>query len=228
MRNACQCATDAATGIFRSRARDNALPTGRANIARLIAVHDHRNMDTVPADSPQSVLTFWFEDIDPACWWKKDAGFDARIRERFGNLHVRAARCELFAWRESPEGRLSEVIVLDQFSRNIHRDTAAAFACDPLALALSQSAIAAGADTALSAVQRNFLYLPFMHSESLAIHDVAVELFDKNGDQSTLEFELKHRAIIERFGRYPHRNAALGRRSSIEELDFLTEPGSSF
>ena len=185
-------------------------------------------MHTSTPQSPISVLEFWFEEIDPSRWWTKDSAFDALICERFGALHSRAGRCELYRWRETPPGRLAEIIVLDQFSRNIHRDTAAAFANDALALALAQEAIAAGADQALDTQRRSFLYMPFMHSESLEIHEVAMQLFEANGDQSTLEFELRHRTIIERFGRYPHRNAALGRQSSVAELDFLTEPGSSF
>jgi uncharacterized protein (DUF924 family) len=185
-------------------------------------------MDAPTHQEAASVLEFWFEEIDPARWWSKDSAFDTLIGERFGALLARAGRCELYRWRESAPGRLAEIIVLDQFSRNVHRDTAGAFANDPLALALAQEAISAGADRALEAQRRSFLYMPFMHSESLEIHDVAMELFEANGDQSTLEFELRHRAIIERFGRYPHRNAVLGRRSSVAELDFLTEPGSSF
>ena len=102
------------------------------------------------------------------------------------------------------------------------------FACDPLALALSQEAISAGADQLLSPVERNFIYMPFMHSESLQIHEEAVELFRRNGQQGSFEYELKHKAIIERFGRYPHRNQVLGRASTESELEFLRQPGSSF
>jgi len=176
----------------------------------------------------QEILNFWFEEIEPVSWWKKDESFDALLIERFSDVHARAARCELFAWRTEPEGRLAEIIVLDQFSRNMFRDSAQAFANDALALALSQEAIARAADKPLSAVQRSFLYMPFMHSESLEIHKVAVELFRKNGIQSNLEFEVSHKKIIERFGRYPHRNKILGRQSSAEEIQFLTRPGSSF
>lgn len=177
---------------------------------------------------PQRVLQFWFEETPPAHWWKKDPDFDQLIAERFGATLEQAARCELFAWRASPPGRLAEVIVLDQFSRNIHRDTPQAFASDALALALAQEAIAAGADATLSPVQRSFLYMPFMHSESLAIHELAVPLFERNGIANNLDFELRHKAIIERFGRYPHRNAILGRTSTAEEIAFLKEPGSRF
>lgn len=176
----------------------------------------------------EEVLTFWFEEIEPALWWKKDASFDALLIERFSTLHARACRCELYAWRSEPGGRLAEIIVLDQFSRNMFRDSALAFANDALALALSQEAVACGADAALSAVQKSFLYMPYMHSESLEIHEIAVELYAKEGLQNNLDFEIKHKNIIERFGRYPHRNAVLGRVSTSEEIEFLTQPGSSF
>lgn len=177
---------------------------------------------------PQHVLQFWFEETPPAHWWKKDPAFDRLIAQRFGTTLMQAARCELHAWRATPTGRLAEVIVLDQFSRNIHRDTPLAFANDALALALAQEAIAAGADAALSPVQRSFLYMPFMHSESLAIHALAVPLFERNGIQDNLDFELRHKAIIERFGRYPHRNAILQRPSNAAEIEFLKQPGSRF
>ena len=176
----------------------------------------------------KTVLQFWFEDIKPAQWWKKDPQFDELIAQRFGELHARAGRCELYEWRDSARGRLAEIIVLDQFSRNIHRDSGLAFANDPLALALAQEAVRAGADTELSAEQRVFLYLPFMHSESLLIHRIALQLFERNGLASNLDFERRHMAIIERFGRYPHRNGLLGRESTPEELEFLQQPGSSF
>jgi uncharacterized protein (DUF924 family) len=148
--------------------------------------------------------------------------------ERFGDLHARASRCELFEWRRQPLGRLAEIIVLDQFSRNMFRDTARAFATDAMSLTLSQEAIAQGDDQALSAVQRSFLYMPFMHSESLEIHEIAVELYRNNGIKANLDFEFKHKEIIERFGRYPHRNRILGRQSTPEEIEFLAGPGSSF
>jgi uncharacterized protein (DUF924 family) len=175
-----------------------------------------------------SVLRFWFQEIEPAQWWKADPAFDRTIGERFTVTHTAAARGELSAWRAEPEGRLAEVIVLDQFSRNLHRGTALAFAADPMALALSQEAIAGGHDRALAGQQRSFLYMPFMHSESAFIHEAAVRLFQSLGLQSTLDFELRHKAIIDRFGRYPHRNAVLGRQSTQEELQFLQGPGSSF
>jgi uncharacterized protein (DUF924 family) len=176
----------------------------------------------------QSVLQFWFHEITPAQWWKVDSQFDRLIAERFGELHSRAARAELFEWRSDARGRLAEVIVLDQFSRNMFRGDRRAFENDALALALAQEAVAAGADLVLPQAERVFLYLPYMHSESRLIHQVAARLFDERAPKSNHDFELRHKAIIDRFGRYPHRNAALGRTSSPEELAFLAEPGSSF
>ncbi|MDX2417258.1 MAG: DUF924 family protein [Xanthomonadales bacterium] len=176
----------------------------------------------------QRVVDFWFEEIEPVLWWRKDDAFDALLVERFSETHARACRCELFGWREQPEGRLAEIIVLDQFSRNMFRDSALAFAHDAMALTLSQEAIAGGADRALTPVQRSFLYMPFMHSESSQIHEVAVELFRENGIQNNLDFEFSHKKIIDKFGRYPHRNKVLGRQSSAEEIEFLSQPGSSF
>jgi uncharacterized protein (DUF924 family) len=174
------------------------------------------------------IINFWFEEIDSAMRWKKDAGFDALLVERFAEVHARARRCELFDWRKEPQGRLAEIIVLDQFSRNMFRDSAQAFATDPLSLALAQEAIAVGANESLNPVEKSFLYMPFMHSESLVIHEMAVELFSEKGLESNLDFEFKHKRIIEKFGRYPHRNVLLGRQSTVEEIEFLTKPGSSF
>jgi len=175
-----------------------------------------------------SVLSFWFEETAPKQWWQKDADFDALIAERFADLHARAAACELWQWRETPRGRLAEILVLDQFSRNIFRDRPEAFACDALALALSQEAVAQGDDQPLEAIERSFLYMPYMHSESAAVHEEAVKLYKHNGLEDNYDFELKHKAIIDRFGRYPHRNAVLGRDSTPEEMEFLKQPGSSF
>tara|TARA_R110001599_G_scaffold97376_2_gene251215 strand:+ start:1391 stop:1930 length:540 start_codon:yes stop_codon:yes gene_type:complete len=174
----------------------------------------------------QAVLDFWFDALTPAQWFKKDLEMDSTIQSRFGELHTQAAQCECYTWRQTAQGRLAEIIVLDQFSRNIFRDDARAFATD--ALALAQEAVAAGADAELTPQQRAFLYMPYMHSESAAIHALAMKLFDQPGLENNLDFEVRHKAIIDRFGRYPHRNALLGRASTDEELAFLKQPGSSF
>ena len=174
------------------------------------------------------VIEFWFDEIDSGMWWTKDPDFDSLIQNRFGELHRMASAGELFAWRENALGSLAEVIVLDQFSRNIYRGQAHSFSNDSLALALAQTAISNGFDVELPTVQRSFLYLPFMHSESKVIHGEAVRLYESLGNPRSLEFELRHKAIIDRFGRYPHRNQILGRSSTAEEVEFLKQPGSSF
>jgi uncharacterized protein (DUF924 family) len=177
---------------------------------------------------PQQVIDFWFVEIKPAQWWGDDADLDHVIARKFGALHARALRCELYQWRVRPLGRLAEIIVLDQFSRNIHRGTAQAFAGDPTALALAQEAVAANAPAALEPNRRAFLYMPYMHSESREIHEIAVQLFSEDGLEGSLDSELKHKAIIDRFGRYPHRNSVLGRISTEEESEFLRSARTSF
>jgi len=178
--------------------------------------------------APQDILHFWFVETQPVQWWKVDPAFDALISQRFGDLHARAAQGALFDWRSSAEGRLAEVLVLDQFSRNLHRGTPRAFAQDGMALVLAQEAVAGGADLALPALQRSFVYMPYMHSESRAVHEQALVLFTALGDENKLQFELRHKAIVDRFGRYPHRNAVLGRESTAQEIEFLTQPGARF
>ncbi len=176
----------------------------------------------------EEVLRFWFEEITPASWWKKDAAFDQRIQTQFASVHAQAVQGELCHWRKTPQGRLAEIIVIDQFSRNMFRDDPCAFLFDPIALVLAQEAVEAGALSTLPLNYRPFLLMPYMHSESSAIHEMAVPLFETEGMEGNLDFELRHKAIIDRFGRYPHRNAILGRESTAEEIEFLKEPGSSF
>ena len=176
----------------------------------------------------QAIIDFWFKEIEPKYWWKKDSEFDRLISDRFLEIHNAATKCELYVWRDQPLGRLAEIIVLDQFSRNIYRGTPLSFAYDPLALALAQEAITAKANQSLNPDQKAFLYMPFMHSESPAIHEIALELFKEPGLESNLDFEIRHKTIIDRFGRFPHRNEILGRQSTGEEISFLKEAGSSF
>ncbi|MGQ4877591.1 DUF924 family protein [Billgrantia sp. LNSP4103-1] len=175
-----------------------------------------------------AVIAFWFEELEPVQWFRKDAELDAQIRRRFAALHQAAAAGELWQWRDTAQGRLAEILVLDQFSRNLYRDDPRAFVQDPLALVLAQEAVARGVDRELDVSRRSFLYMPYMHSESLKIHDEALRLFDQPGLEENLRFEHLHRDILLRFGRYPHRNVILGRESSAEELTFLEQPGSSF
>ncbi|MGH8492954.1 MAG: DUF924 family protein [Moraxellaceae bacterium] len=178
--------------------------------------------------SQDDVLDFWFREIPESLWWEKNPAFDRRLQQRFAELHSAARQGELWSWRRDIHGRLAEVIVLDQFSRNLFRDQQQAFACDGMALALTQEAIATGEAQELPTKQRVFLYLPLMHSESALIHEQALKLFAEPGMEFNLDFERRHKAIIDRFGRYPHRNAVLGRESTAEEIVFLQTPGSSF
>lgn len=176
----------------------------------------------------QDVLDFWFNPEHEPLWFQKSDAFDEKIRSQFAQVHQQATQAELWSWRQNAEGRLAEIIVLDQFSRNLYRDQPQAFAQDSLALILAQEAISLKLDTELSPAQRSFLYMPFMHSESRLIHELALKLFQHLANPVNLDFENKHKAIIDRFGRYPHRNQALGRSSTQEEQQFLTQPDSSF
>jgi uncharacterized protein (DUF924 family) len=174
------------------------------------------------------VLTFWFKEIEAKLWFASDKNFDDLIRQRFHGVMQQAAAGELYSWRLTAEGRLAEIIVLDQFSRNVYRNTPQAFAQDPMALVLAQEAIASGALNVLDPTQRSFLLLPYMHSESRQIHVVAEALYKDFAPAGNLDFELRHKTIIDRFGRYPHRNEILGRTSTPEEVEFLTQPLSRF
>jgi len=179
-------------------------------------------------ETSEEVLIFWFEEIDRRNWWTVDAAFDDLLRIRFLGLLQQASAGELSSWRVSARGRLAEIIVLDQFSRNIHRGTPQAFSQDAQALALAQEAVAAGALVELADDERAFLLMPYMHSESRLVHVQAEALFRQFAPKGNHEFELRHKAIIDRFGRYPHRNQILGRVSSEEEIEFLKQPGSGF
>jgi len=173
----------------------------------------------------QDVIHFWFHECTPEDWFGGKAEFDARLAARFTETHARVALGEAFAWRATPEGRLAEIIVLDQFSRQLHRGSARAFASDDMALALAQEAVAGGHDLAVPAERRSFFYMPYEHSESLVIHAEAERLFVALGDEEMLKYERDHAEIIRRFGRFPKRNAALGRETTPEEAAYLTEIG---
>lgn len=174
------------------------------------------------------LLKFWFTDIDRHMWFKKDTQFDQQLKTEYGTWHLAATRGELAHWRRQIRGRLAEIILLDQFSRNLFRDQAQSFANDNMALALAQEAIASGLTAELSATELSFLYMPYMHSESTVIHQQALPLFEALAIPEILNYELQHKAIIDKFGRYPHRNAILNRESTREEQEFLSQPGSSF
>ena len=183
----------------------------------------------------REVLEFWFgKEPGPARgeWYRKDPKFDEEIRRRFGELHASAARRELEAWRASPEPMLALVVILDQFSRNLFRDDPRAFAQDAHALDCAEQAIARGDDLTLLPVQRQFLYMPFEHSERIEDQERAcdfmrsLESFEET--RGLVEWAVRHRDVVKRFGRFPHRNAILGRESTAGEAAFLREPGSRF
>lgn len=173
----------------------------------------------------QDIYQFWFVSCSESDWWNKSASFDLKVKSQFHVHHRMAMHGELAHWRQDPIGALCEIIILDQFSRNMFRDTPDAFSSDPIALCLAQHAIDKGFDKQLNDTELSFLYMPFMHSESRLIHQQAEQLFR---NLPNYEFELAHKKIIDRFGRYPHRNQILDRVSNDEELQFLTEAGSSF
>ena len=169
----------------------------------------------------KEVRRFWFEELKPEDWFKKSEALDQEMRERFEELYWKASRGELCHWRASAQGRLAEILLLDQIPRNIFRGTAQAFMTDSLALVLAQEGLTQAQE--LPVVQRGFFYMPFMHSESLTIHEEALRLFDQPGLEKRLKYEKMHMDILQQFGRYPHRNAILGRPSTKEEEEYLKE-----
>lgn len=182
----------------------------------------------ISADWPGDVLTFWFRDTPPEQWFKKDQAFDKAIRKRFLALHevLTAKPTEgLFA---DARTALAAVIVFDQMSRNMFRDTPRAFATDPVALWIAQAAIAQGFDAGMTKDERSFLYLPFEHDEGAQSQAKCVALMATLQDPELSKWAEAHKAIIDRFGRFPHRNLILGRDSTAEEIEFLKQPGSSF
>jgi uncharacterized protein (DUF924 family) len=176
--------------------------------------------------APEEVLAFWRE-AGPARWYKKDAGFDAVVRNRFLGLWQKAAAGELTSWETSDDGALALVIVLDQFPRNMFRDDVRTYSSDALARDVAARAIACGADLRVEGALLEFLYMPFMHSEHLADQMRCVELFHKAGDPANLKYAENHAGIIRRFGRFPHRNRILGRITTSEEQAFLDSGGFS-
>jgi len=175
---------------------------------------------------PNDVIGFW-RQAGPAKWFKKAVAFDEAIRLKFEPTHHRAARGEYDAWAETPEGALALLILLDQFPRNLYRNSAHAFATDPKARSIALAAIEKGFDRQVESLMRNFFYLPFEHSEDLADQDYGVVLCAETGEPDDLKWARLHRDIIARFGRFPHRNAALGRTTTPEEQEFLDEGGFS-
>ncbi|MCR9176276.1 MAG: DUF924 domain-containing protein [Alphaproteobacteria bacterium] len=176
----------------------------------------------------QDVLTFWFVENGREQWFKKDEAFDSEMDQRFADLQARAADGGCVDWEETADGRMALILVLDQFSRNLHRADPRAFAQDTRARAVARTAIALGDHVVAAPDRKLFLYLPFEHSEAMADQEWCMSLFTALGDPELLDYAERHRVIVERFGRFPHRNAVLGRESTPEELEFLQQPGSSF
>jgi uncharacterized protein (DUF924 family) len=174
------------------------------------------------------VLSFWFDDVGSEAWFRKDAAVDERIRARFLILYEVLAKWPASDALASPRRALATVLVLDQFPRNLFRGSAQAFATDALAREVASGAIAKGFDSGFDKDRRLFFYLPFEHSEDKADQVRAVELISSLGDTDLTGWAVRHKAVVDRFGRFPHRNAVLGRASTPEEEAFLQEPGSSF
>ena len=181
-----------------------------------------------PITKPEAVIAYWFDPQTKPKWFNGGEAFDIEVRDRLGPLYEQAAAGALDGWAVETAGLLALIILLDQVPRNIHRGTTRAFATDPQALALARLAVDQGQDEALSLDERLFLYLPFEHSEAVADQERAVALFRGLGDPNYLDYAIRHKDVVARFGRFPHRNAILGRASTAEELTFLEEPGSSF
>lgn len=169
----------------------------------------------------EDVLKFWFEESSSEDWFGGKAEFDERLKARFYDLHAKVAAGEAWTWRKDAMGRVAEIIVLDQFSRQFYRGDARAFAQDPMALTLAQELVAQGLDQNLDHDPRMFAYMPYMHSESLVIHQEAMRLFRSLESEDILNYEIAHKQLLEKFGRYPKRNQALGRASTDEEIEYI-------
>lgn len=183
--------------------------------------------DDVPAEA-RDLLDFWFDETDPALWFTRNEDFDATCRARFGAVHAQAARGALDEWAETPAGCVALVLALDQLPRNLHRGDGRAFATDAAARAVLRKALDRGFDQGLPWRWRQFLYMPLQHSEDPADQELSVALNATLGNDEVLKYARAHKDIVDRFGRFPHRNAVLGRETTPEEAAFLKQPGSSF
>lgn len=180
------------------------------------------------AENAEAILHFWFEETKPYQWFRRDEAFDNAIRTRFGALHEAAKAGKLDVWRAHPRHSLALIILLDQFSRNLYRGDARAFAQDAQALDVAREAIRRRFDKLFDAKARAFFYMPFMHAEDKGVQDECVALFTAQlPDTYNVPFAVEHRDIVKRFGRFPHRNKVLGRASTPEEIQFLAHGGFS-
>ena len=176
----------------------------------------------------EDILHFWFLECSNKQRWAKDQQFDSMVKRRFEPIYLAACKGELSSWRRALRGRLAEIIVLDQFSRNMYRDTPRAFESDGMALVLAQEAWATGRLMSMSADERSFMVMPYMHAESPMVQAQSVEIFKLLDLPDNISFAIRHKEIIDQFGRFPHRNKILGRNSTAEEIAFLETPGSGF
>ncbi|WP_201594126.1 DUF924 family protein [Psychrobacter vallis] len=220
-----------------SLSTDYSSSTNRTNVSAVDP--KNINLEYLNVDA-RAVLDFWFDKDNEQYWFAKNDPFDQQINDKFGTIWQAAKQGECVTWRitiapadsnssiTALAGRLAEIIVLDQFSRNLCRGRACAFSQDSMALVLAQEAIQHPHFDTLPVDWRKFMIIPFMHSESLMIHEHYLPLFEQLGDAETLDFEHRHKDIIEQFGRYPHRNDTLDRESTDEEEAFLQQPNSSF
>ena len=207
-----------------------AVPGARSNLARAAICLKRAERERIrferPAMTPDDVLTFWFSDGARAHWFERDDAFDEEVRRDFADAYENARHGRLSDWEQTPHGLLALVIVMDQFPRNMFRGSARAYESDLDALRLAQSGVAGGFDAALEPEQKQFLYMPYMHSEALAVQDQSLALFAPLDVEDAADYAREHRDIIARFARFPHRNAALGRRNTSEEEAFLaSHPG---
>lgn len=176
----------------------------------------------------RAVLDFWFDTVPPEKRFARDDKLDAEITRRFARLRDEVLATDAAGWRDGPDRILAAIILLDQFSRNIHRGSGQAFAADPLALSLTHAAIALGWDATFAPDRRAFLYMPLMHAEDVAVQEESVARFTQLGEAENLAFARDHKAVIDRFGRFPSRNAALGRISTPEEEAYLSQPSAGW
>jgi uncharacterized protein (DUF924 family) len=181
-------------------------------------------------DLQQEILKFWFEETKPVQWFQKNDDFDELIKSQFDTAYTLARQGILEGWKETPLGCLAYILLLDQFPRNMFRGTAQAFETDAHALEIAKHAIEKHFDQALLPIQKRFIYLPFEHSEAIEDQEESVSLFEKTKKDDPLgyDYAVRHLKVIERFGRFPHRNALLGRKNTTDETEFLKKPENSF
>ena len=200
-----------------------------SQLARQQVILQNENLEDAVADlTPDSIIDFWFSDDVSEKHFDKDPDFDQLCRDQFLDSYEAARAGNLPTWNDTPVGMLALVIILDQFPRNMFRDTPKAFETDDMAVQIAENAIAMGKDQVLSIDHRKFLFMPFMHSEDLVVQEHSVARFQTLGLEDNIKYAIAHRDVIARFGRFPHRNAILGRESTDAEREYLAQPGAGF